>query len=236
MTDKIAAILVFICHQAANGVSKARKWRIRTEIFENLSVLQLPKWGFFEFSYPFGNTSSRKCCLSIKKALHQWLLGPLPPDIMKPSNKNTNTKQTLNQKQTATGGKKNEEDHQEDRIKEGFISRRNYLRNRNHLHPRRSNSFQLHPHLQKRNRCFRRNLITKSQKQLYIITLPPDRPGLQIPGRFLCLVINGSSTRKHIRFGKARYHFGYWRAIWKDGWKRIKTGYRWKMVFCVSHL
>ena len=163
MTDKIADILVFIRHQAANGVSKARKWRIKTEIFENLSVLQLPKWGFFEFSYPFGDTASRKCCLSIKKALHQWLLGPLPPDIMKPSNKNTNTKQTLNQKQTATGGKKNEEDHQEDRIKEGFISRRNYLRNRNHLHPRRSNPFQLHPHLQKRNRCFRRNLINKDK-------------------------------------------------------------------------
>jgi len=43
---------------------------------------------------------------------------------MKPSNKDTDTKQTLNQKQTATGGKKNEEDHQEDRIKEGLITRR----------------------------------------------------------------------------------------------------------------
>ena len=29
------------------------------------------------------------------------MLGPLPPDIMKPSNKDTDTKQTLNQKQTA---------------------------------------------------------------------------------------------------------------------------------------
>ncbi len=121
-------------------------------------------------------------------------------------------KKTESKKGLSLVGKKNEEDHQEDRIKEGFISRRNYLRNRNHLHPRRSNPFQLHPHLQKRNRCFRRNLINKDKKQLYIITLPPDRPGLQIPGRFLCLVINGSSTRKRICFGKARNHFGYWRA------------------------
>ena len=93
--------------------------------------------------------------------------------------------QTQNQKPKTTqtsGGKKNEKIYQEGRFKEGFQPRRTYLRNRNHLHPRRSNPFQLHPHLQKRNRRFRRNLITKSQKQLYIITLPPDRPGLQIPG------------------------------------------------------
>ena len=103
---------------------------------------------------------------------------------MKPSNKNTNTKHTLNQKHTATGGKKNEEDHQEDRIKEGFISRRNNLRNRNHLHPRRSNPFQLHPHLQKRNRRFRRNLITKRQKTT-IHNYPTSRsPGTSNPGPF----------------------------------------------------
>ena len=83
--------------------------------------------------------------------------------------------QNLNQKHHITGGKKNEEIYQEDIIQEGFQPRRTYLRNRDHLHPRRSNPFQLHRYLQTVRRSSRRHLIPNYRSI-------NNSPGHQIPG------------------------------------------------------
>ena len=74
--------------------------------------------------------------------------------------------QTQNQKpktKQTSGGKNNEKIYQEGRFKEGFQSRRTYLRNRNHLHPRRRTALQLHRSLQELHGSTRRNLIPKDR-------------------------------------------------------------------------
>ena len=74
--------------------------------------------------------------------------------------------QTQNQKpktKQTSGGKKNEKIYQEGRFKEGFQPRRTYLRNRDHLHPRRRTALQLHRSLQELHGSTRRNLIPKDR-------------------------------------------------------------------------
>ena len=86
--------------------------------------------------------------------------------------------QTQNQKpktKQTSGGKKNEKIYQEGRFKEGFQPRRTYLRNRNHLHPRRRTALQLHRSLQELHGSTRRNLIPKQNKKT-------KQPGTSDPG------------------------------------------------------